>query len=37
MATTVADRLVSRLTEWGVTRIYGYRAAGSAGLLLGRR
>jgi pyruvate dehydrogenase (quinone) len=33
MATTVADFLVSRLAEWGVTRIYGYPGDGINGIL----
>jgi len=33
MATTVADFIVSRLTEWGVTRIYGYPGDGINGIL----
>lgn len=47
MATTVAGRLVSRLIEWGVDRIYDYPGDGingvigalrkASGLLLGRR
>ncbi len=33
MATTVGDFLVSRLSEWGVTRIYGYPGDGINGIL----
>jgi len=33
MATTVGDFIVSRLTEWGVTRIYGYPGDGINGIL----
>jgi pyruvate dehydrogenase (quinone) len=33
MATTVGDFLVSRLAEWGVTRIYGYPGDGINGIL----
>ena len=33
MATTVGDFLVSRLIEWGVTRIYGYPGDGINGIL----
>jgi pyruvate dehydrogenase (quinone) len=28
MAETVADFLIERLMEWGVTRIYGYPGGG---------
>jgi pyruvate dehydrogenase (quinone) len=33
MAATVADRLVSRLVEWGVDRIYGYPGDGINGVI----
>ncbi len=33
MATTVGDFLVSRLAEWGVTRVYGYPGDGINGIL----
>ena len=33
MATTIGDFLVSRLSEWGVTRIYGYPGDGINGIL----
>jgi pyruvate dehydrogenase (quinone) len=33
MATTVGDFIVSRLTEWGITRIYGYPGDGINGIL----
>jgi len=33
MATTVGDFLVSRLIEWGVTRVYGYPGDGINGIL----
>jgi pyruvate dehydrogenase (quinone) len=33
MATSVGDFIVSRLTEWGVTRIYGYPGDGINGIL----
>src|SRR3954468_3980389 len=32
MAETVSDFLVSRLSEWGVTRIYGYPGDGIGGI-----
>jgi pyruvate dehydrogenase (quinone) len=32
MATTVCDFLVQRLTEWGITRIYGYPGDGISGV-----
>ena len=33
MAITVGDFLVSRLAEWGVTRVYGYPGDGINGIL----
>lgn len=33
MAETVADHLLSRLTEWGVTRIYGFPGDGINGIV----
>ena len=33
MATTVAEFMLNRLTEWGVKRDYGYPGDGSNGLL----
>ena len=32
MATTVSDFLVNRLTQWGITRIYGYPGDGISGI-----
>src|SRR5438270_7443415 len=32
MATTVADFLVNRLTQWSITRIYGYPGDGISGI-----
>jgi pyruvate dehydrogenase (quinone) len=33
MAETVADFMLSRLSEWGVTRLYGYPGDGINGIL----
>jgi len=32
MAETVADFMLSRLSEWGVTRLYGYPGDGINGI-----
>lgn len=37
MATTVGDYLAQRLTEWRITRIYGYPGDGIAGIDMGLR
>ena len=37
MAQTVSDFIVDRLTQWGITRIYGYPGDGINGLMAALR
>ena len=37
MAQTVSDFVVERLTQWGITRIYGYPGDGINGLMAALR